>query len=252
MAHNDKVAAVTLLLFLALGGVGFAEQAGEFAAVERAMAERPLDAFSIARKEVAGLELNMAQLKKLFTAAAAVQEKHLSLLSEAQLSELASVYTTTLGNAEAARRVQQNWLKQRERDLGAGNARGRCELAWKWWEWLKDSDQAARLSQEALRADPGLQGGEQLLRDQLGYRRTSRGWVRGDPEGKPFQPRVGMTAADIRDGLGLPQRKARQILDGHYLEQWSYEGQHLFLIEFDCRKGQEPRVLTVLSVQSVP
>ena len=219
-------------------------QTRELTPIERAMSERPADAFTIARREGDGLDA--AQAKKLFATAAAIQEKHLARLSEAQLTELASVYAKTLANAEAARRVQHDWLKQRERDLGIGDAQGRVELAHHWWDWLKDRNQASRLCQEALSKDPEDHAADRMLREELGLRRTSRGWVRQEPQPKPFEPRVGMSAGEIRESLGLPERISRQILDGRYIEQWTYEGRRL-LVEFDCRKGQEARVLTVLS-----
>ena len=57
--------------------------------------------------------------------------------------------------------------------------------------------------------------------------------------------RPGMTADQVRKSLGLPTRTARQILYRRYLEQWMYNDRPGFWIEFDCHKGDEPRVSTV-------
>jgi hypothetical protein len=57
--------------------------------------------------------------------------------------------------------------------------------------------------------------------------------------------RPGMAADAVRQLLGQPNRIARQILYRRFLEQWIYDEPAGLWIEWDCLKGQEPRVLTV-------
>jgi hypothetical protein len=65
---------------------------------------------------------------------------------------------------------------------------------------------------------------------------------------EPQQPpdtarlRVGMTQAEVKKLYGEPSRVARQILFRRHLEQWVYDGAQPLRIEFNCLRGQEPRV----------
>jgi hypothetical protein len=69
-----------------------------------------------------------------------------------------------------------------------------------------------------------------------------------DDLGKPQQPtdtmrlRIGMTQAEVKKIYGEPARVARQILFRRHLEQWVYDGAQSIRIEFNCLRGQEPRV----------
>jgi hypothetical protein len=55
-----------------------------------------------------------------------------------------------------------------------------------------------------------------------------------------------LTMKDVEKLLGRPEQVSRQILYRRYLEQWLYpSGRLSVLVDFDCRKGQEPYVLTV-------
>lgn len=52
--------------------------------------------------------------------------------------------------------------------------------------------------------------------------------------------------SEVRDRLlGSPSQRSRQILFRRYLEQWRYDDLPGVWIEFDCVKGQEPRVTAV-------
>jgi hypothetical protein len=57
--------------------------------------------------------------------------------------------------------------------------------------------------------------------------------------------RPGMTAAEVRELLGPPRRTARQILYQRYREQWLYEEPVRLRLDFDCRRGQPPFLLTL-------
>jgi hypothetical protein len=57
--------------------------------------------------------------------------------------------------------------------------------------------------------------------------------------------KAGMAADAVRQLLRAPDRTARQILYRRYLEQWIYVNPEGLWIEWDCQKGQEPRVLSV-------
>jgi hypothetical protein len=50
---------------------------------------------------------------------------------------------------------------------------------------------------------------------------------------------------DVREVLGRPVQTGRQLLYNRYLEEWLYDDPLPLCVVFDCRKGQEPRVLTV-------
>jgi hypothetical protein len=69
-----------------------------------------------------------------------------------------------------------------------------------------------------------------------------------DDVGKPRQPpdtarlRIGMTQTEVKKLFGEPARVARQILFRRHLEQWVYDGAQPVRIEFNCLRGQEPRV----------
>src|SRR5260221_8080989 len=54
-----------------------------------------------------------------------------------------------------------------------------------------------------------------------------------------------MPAKTVLEFYGTPDRKARQVLYRRYLEQWIYLEPEGLWVEFDCLKGQEPRVLDV-------
>ena len=57
--------------------------------------------------------------------------------------------------------------------------------------------------------------------------------------------RPGMPQPEVRELLGPPKRIARQILYRRYLEQWVYDGPKPLRIEFQCVRGEEPKILTV-------
>jgi hypothetical protein len=54
-----------------------------------------------------------------------------------------------------------------------------------------------------------------------------------------------MLQSEVRKLLGPPKRIARQILYRRYLEQWVYDGPKPVRIDFNCVRGEEPKILTV-------
>lgn len=54
-----------------------------------------------------------------------------------------------------------------------------------------------------------------------------------------------MTVTEVRKLAGPPAKVARQVLHGHYHEVWLYEKPEPLYVEFDCRRGHEPRVINV-------
>lgn len=71
----------------------------------------------------------------------------------------------------------------------------------------------------------------------------------GHPEGEPAwaqarqQLQTGMTPEQARTILGPPQRIARQLLFQRYREQWVYLRPGRLRLDFECHKGQKPRLL---------
>jgi hypothetical protein len=220
-------------------------------AAEQAMAQRPLEAFAIARRAADNLAERPDLVKGLFATGARVQEERLALLSQAQAAELAHTYDKTLGDKAAAERVLQRWLKSRLEALGPADGPGRLEAARLTFLWFRDRAEAARLCQEALRVAPELAAAARMLREDLNYRLTETGWQPRehiqplDRAGNVRRVRPGMTPAEVRRLLGPPDRIARQILYRRYLEQWIYDDPPALRIVFDCLKGQEPHVQTV-------
>ena len=59
--------------------------------------------------------------------------------------------------------------------------------------------------------------------------------------------RVGMTAAEVRQALGAPNRLSRQLMYHRHREQWMYTGIVEAQLEFLCVPGQEARLQHVWS-----
>lgn len=224
---------------------------GVVRAAEKAMAERPLEAFPLARRAADALTERPDLVKGLFATGARLQEERLPLLSEAQVLELAGVYSQMLADRPRAEGTQRRWLKSRQEALGPADGPGRLYLARLTWRWFQERTEAAHLCQEALRVAPELTAAARMLRDDLDYRPTATGWL---PQEKIEPPdrqrqiqrlRPGMPQAEVRRLLGPPSRIARQVLYRRCLEQWIYDDPISVRIGFDCLPGQEPHVQTV-------
>ena len=74
-----------------------------------------------------------------------------------------------------------------------------------------------------------------------------------DP-GKSYKVEMGFAqdafAPGDKCGQYEPKRVARQILYRRYLEQWVYDGPEAMRIEFDCPRGQEPKVIAIHSLNA--
>src|SRR4051794_16962399 len=55
----------------------------------------------------------------------------------------------------------------------------------------------------------------------------------------------GLSPDQVRRLIGAPRHTGRQILYHHCLEQWLYDSTFAVRLEFDCPRGQEPRLLSV-------
>ena len=55
----------------------------------------------------------------------------------------------------------------------------------------------------------------------------------------------GLTPDQVRRLIGEPRHVCREILDHRYLEQWIYDARFPVRLEFDCPRGQEPRLQSV-------
>jgi hypothetical protein len=210
------------------------------------MAEHPLESFTIARREAEKMGGDAGAVKELFATAARLQEAKLALLTESQLDELAQVYATTLGDPTSAEAAQRKWLRVREKALGPADGPGRLKLAQLYHRWLKDRDSAARLCQEAFRVAPDFTPADRMLRHELRYEKSEKGWrPREETEQRVDTVRTGMTSAAVLKLVGKPARISRQILYRRYREQWFYNDPLGLRIDFDCFKGQDARVIAV-------
>ncbi len=92
----------------------------DLAVYEKEMAERPLEAMSIARRATVPFPDDEKQLFKL---AANQLEKRLSELSLAQALELAEVLEKKLEDSQAGRRIRFNWIQARSPGLSQEEVR---------------------------------------------------------------------------------------------------------------------------------
>src|SRR6516164_8735279 len=99
----------------------FGQEGKELAAYEKEIAERPLEAISIARRASV---LFADQEKHLHELAAKYQEKHLLELSLVQATELAEVLEKKLQDPAEANHVRSSWLAARGVGLSQGDIRG--------------------------------------------------------------------------------------------------------------------------------
>jgi hypothetical protein len=53
----------------------------------------------------------------------------------------------------------------------------------------------------------------------------------------------GMTAEQVREQVDPPKRIARQILYHRHVEQWIYDQPVAARLQFDCPRGQKPRLI---------
>jgi hypothetical protein len=75
--------------------------------------------------------------------------------------------------------------------------------------------------------------------------------IQADEEPQPLatEVRPGMSQEDVVKHFGRPQRVARILLYGRYVEQWVYDPPRAVRIEFDCIRGRPPQILTVHKLQ---
>ena len=59
--------------------------------------------------------------------------------------------------------------------------------------------------------------------------------------------RKGMSAQDVRQLMGTPNRVVRQLLYRRHIEQWVYENPQHLRIGFNCVRGEDPGVTAVLT-----
>lgn len=63
------------------------------------------------------------------------------------------------------------------------------------------------------------------------------------PAEKPPDLSAGMRPQEVSARLGAPTRVSRQVFAHRCLEQWHYGPPHNLRLEFDCPRGQVPRLL---------
>lgn len=59
---------------------------------------------------------------------------------------------------------------------------------------------------------------------------------------------LGMAPEQVRQLIGDPKYKARQILYHRYREQWTYDAPHPIRLTFDCPRGEVPQLLSIKGV----
>ena len=70
---------------------------------------------------------------------------------------------------------------------------------------------------------------------------TTAAFAGGNVSNAKDAVRIGMKAGEVHANWGVPDRVSRQVLHGHYIEQWFY-GKRNVWVSFDGSKGEEPRV----------
>lgn len=60
--------------------------------------------------------------------------------------------------------------------------------------------------------------------------------------------RRGQTAAEVRQRLGPPARVSRQLLFRRHIDQWHYDVPQPLRVEFNCVRGEEPYVCSILQL----
>jgi hypothetical protein len=71
----------------------------------------------------------------------------------------------------------------------------------------------------------------------------AEGLARERPDSAFDKLQRGMTPEQVREQVGLPKRIARQILYHRHVEQWVYDQPVAARLQFDCPRGQKPRLV---------
>lgn len=162
-------------------------------------------------------------------------------------------------------RIKAQWLTARRLRLQPDDIEGLLRLADDYRTLLNDTPSADLLLIEAYKRNPGaVEVIEQL--ERLGYQLKKGVWLsrdeyRAHPQGKLEQAlregRVesGMTAAQVRKGLGEPSTLSRSITAKEVSETWIYggDGTARIAVRFSRRRGlPDLKVVTVAPLDAVP
>lgn len=164
---------------------------------------------------------------KSLTARASAAEK----LSRRDMLALADEYVTRQ-QAREAERIKQKWLAARRSRLQPDDTEGLLQLADEYRGLLKDKATADRLLFEAYVRNPGAMAIVEQLERQ-GYHLKNGIWLsqqefKARPPDKLEQAlregrvETGMTAAQVRQGLGEPSTLSRSVSANQVLEVWTY------------------------------
>jgi hypothetical protein len=163
--------------------------------------------------------------------ALALRAEKVAKLSRAEVLALRQEYRNR-NQSEQGQDVVESWLTLRRKRLAPDDLEGLLYIAEEYTQLLERPGETARLLLEASARQPDAQEVTRRL-EALGYHRRQGRWLtaaefQAVPEGKLAQAlregRVdnGMTAAQVRKSLGVPQSTTRLATEGEVCEVWSY------------------------------
>lgn len=164
--------------------------------------------------------------------ALAARSREVETLTKTELLALADEYRGRQQPQRAGQLIE-SWLTLRQRRLEPDDIEGLIQLTDEYRSLLKCNDIADRLLKEAWKKNPrATEVSERLQR--AGYRLHEGAWLstaeyNRRPEGHLDQAiragrvEIGMSAGNLRQSLGAPQRLARSATSGQITEIWTYD-----------------------------
>lgn len=189
--------------------------------------------------------------------ALAARAKEIETLPKSELLAIAQQYRDR-EQTEAAEHLIESWLVLRQRRLEADDTEGLLALSDEFRNLLKRNDRADRLLIEAWKRNPKAVDLAERLQ-KAGYRLSGETWVTSAefdarPESHLAQSiragriETGMTASNVRQSLGEPQRLARAATSGVVTEVWTYDSAGSTRLTVRLKRNRRQSELTVVDV----
>jgi hypothetical protein len=164
--------------------------------------------------------------------ALAARSREVETLTRTDMLALAEEYRGRQ-QPQRAEQLIESWLTLRQRRLESDDIEGLIQLTDEYRSLLKHNDIADRLLKEAWKKNPRATEISGRLQ-RAGYRLYEGAWLSAAeynrrPEGHLDQAiragrvEIGMSAGNLRQSLGAPQRLARSATSGQITEIWTYD-----------------------------